>query len=619
MFHFINYKYTGVVLILTLYVQSGLGQVHHRKINYDVTHYNFDLILSDTTSFIKGSCVVFLKNTSEDIPYILLDLGNNLSVDSVSVLGTKTEFSHFNDTLEIFNTAYRYNNVITVKVFYQGYGEFLNKYGLVNKTTDYQEQKITYSFCEPFYSKHWFPVNQDLEDKADSVTMSITVDNYLKAISNGTLVNKINLPDNKIKYTWKTKHKIAYYLISVAVSDYLEYKSNIIIENDTLPFVNYLYNSTTYLYENKDIIDTTADIIRLYSILFGKYPFIDEKYGHVVAPIGGGMEHLTIATMAWFDFELIAHELAHQWWGDFVTCSTWNDIWINEGFAQYSVYLAYEFLKSKDIADNWLLKENLTVLSENEGSVYISANSDSVPRIFSMRLTYKKGAAILHMLRQVINDDDKFFDILRTFLKEYANKNASGDDFKEVCERITNFDLTDFFNSWYYGEGFPLINISCIQKDNRLIITAIKDKNYILSMKYKFIFFNSDDIIDEKINNQYIQTDTFFVKGKIKNVIPNPLSDQLFLVANLDIKHEYAISKDISFNNDNLNNIIEILFWESAPHTIKIYDIQGHLYLNELIKDNYFIISTTDYANGMFIIEIINKNKKIVRKKFIKY
>ncbi len=103
-----------------------------------------------------------------------------------------------------------------------------------------------------------------------------------------------------------------------------------------------------YFKQNKAAIDKTGDLILLYSDLFGDYPFANEKYGHCVAPFGGGMEHQTMTTLVNFSFLLVAHELAHQWFGDFVTCSTWQDIWINEGFASYAEYLANQYLKSQE-------------------------------------------------------------------------------------------------------------------------------------------------------------------------------------------------------------------------------------------------------------------------------
>ncbi|NJO90434.1 MAG: M1 family metallopeptidase [Chloroflexia bacterium] len=231
------------------------------------------------------------------------------------------------------------------------------------------------------------------------------------------LTDTVNINEKQVQYRWKSKYPIAYYLISFTVADYKDYSYYIKIpgRTDSLLFQNYVYNRPGYLEIYKPEIDKTADFLILFSKLFGLYPFYEEKYGHCVAPIGGGMEHQTMTTLYNYSYTLVSHELAHQWFGDHTTCSTWQDIWINEGFASYCEYIAYENLGTKSEAESWMQNAQTRALREAEGSVFVpftSANDEY--RLFSSNLSYKKGAVILHMLRNEINDDS-------VFSVEYAN------------------------------------------------------------------------------------------------------------------------------------------------------------------------------------------------------
>src|SRR6202008_424072 len=193
------------------------------------------------------------------------------------------------------------------------------------------------------------------------------------------------------------------------------------------------------------------------STIYGLYPFHDEKYGHCMAPLGGGMEHQTMTTLGFFDFSIVAHEMGHQWWGDNVTCRTWNDIFLNEGFATYTEQLAIEHFDPTNAAANMLQAHN-NVMSQLGGSVY-NPDTTNVNRIFSSRLSYDKGCAIIHSLRFVINNDTLFFNGLKNFQAQYHHSTASIDDFKISMENFTGMNFGQFFTQWIYGEGYPTFNV----------------------------------------------------------------------------------------------------------------------------------------------------------------
>jgi aminopeptidase N len=216
---------------------------------------------------------------------------------------------------------------------------------------------------------------------------------------------------------------------------------------------NFIYDNPATLTNFQNDIDETVDFMELFAGIYGPYPFDDEKYGHCMAPLSGGMEHQTMTTQGFFEKSLTAHELGHQWWGNNVTCASWADIWVNEGFASYSDYLMIENLYPAERAA-YMTDVHTNVMSQPDGSVYV-LDSLNESRIFSGRLSYDKGSAIVHTLRYLVNNDQLFFQTLRDFQNAFADSTAKGIDIKAAFETSTGLDLTNFFNEWYFGEGYP--------------------------------------------------------------------------------------------------------------------------------------------------------------------
>jgi aminopeptidase N len=199
--------------------------------------------------------------------------------------------------------------------------------------------------------------------------------------------------------------------------------------------------------------------MQLFNELFGHYPFAEERYGHAQFGWGGGMEHQTMSFMGNFSYELMAHELAHQWFGNTVTCGSWEDIWLNEGFATYMAGLCYEFVQPF-----WWMpyKRNVRnlVVSQPGGSVRCT-DTTSVDRIFNSRLTYGKGMFLLHMARWVMGDS-AFFAGCRNYLNDPELRHASArtPQLQAHLEAASGMDLDGFMADWYVGEGHPSYTLS---------------------------------------------------------------------------------------------------------------------------------------------------------------
>jgi aminopeptidase N len=200
----------------------------------------------------------------------------------------------------------------------------------------------------------------------------------------------------------------------------------------------------------------------LYETLFEPYPFRNEKYGHAQFGWGGGMEHTTVSFMGSFSRGLIAHELAHQWFGDKITCGTWKDIWLNEGFATYLSALVIENLDGLNAFVTQKAAMVNYITSSPVGNLYLTdAQLTDVGRIFSSRLSYNKGAMVLEMLRFKMGDT-AFFQAIKNYLADttLAYSYAITTDLKAHLETVYGQSLTEFFNDWVYNQGYPTYTIT---------------------------------------------------------------------------------------------------------------------------------------------------------------
>ena len=457
-----------------LYAQERYAPTPDWYSDYDVKFYRIDIEATDTTADIKGNTEVVAEIKVSGLNRFTLELAEAVQVDSVWMDGRRATFRHEGDLLYVLSPAeLPVGNLCSVTVFYattdiKGNGFF----SAVNNKKDVKwDIPVTWTLSEPFNAKKWFPCKQHLPDKADSAYIFVTVPLNLKVGAPGVLSAATAMPGGKTRYEWKTRYPVAYYLLSFTVAEYQDYTIFAHPKNLEKPVAvqNYIYKRDEYLEKNKANIDTTTTLIELYSELFLPYPFADEKYGHCVAPMGGGMEHQTMTTLSEFSFLLIAHELAHQWFGDLVTCASFQDIWVNEGFASYAEYLALERMASQEKALAWLREAQAIASWSKNGSVFIPAKSaEDEWRIFNMSITYKKGALLVHNIRRIINDDHLFFEVLRGFLRQYSFSVATGMDFKKYLEEQTGIDFTLFFDQWFFGEGYPIFDISW-KKDSTYI------------------------------------------------------------------------------------------------------------------------------------------------------
>lgn len=186
-------------------------------------------------------------------------------------------------------------------------------------------------------------------------------------------------------------------------------------------------------------------------------------------PLGGGMEHQTMTTLAYSQSTLIAHELGHQWWGDHVTYGTWADVWLSEGFASYCEQLFVEHFWGTAAAKSYRTGVFNKVMNSAGGTLYVD-DTTQVWRVFDSRLTYAKGATVAHMLRYMAPQDSLYFKLLRTYQNQYAFGLAVTEDLHTIAEQVYGIDLDTFFNQWVYKEGYPTYGLKWYQDGNRVYL-----------------------------------------------------------------------------------------------------------------------------------------------------
>jgi len=425
--------------------------------NFDVHYYILDLDLDMGFGVLDGKVTMYAEVTSATLDSVELDLYDNMSVTSVKSDSTFVEYIHNNDLLKFaLDRTYNLGETIEIEVLYFGTPDVsVGAFTFEN----YYSNPIAWTLSEPYGARTWWPCKDVPSDKADSVMISVEFPNTNILATNGSFVSESAPAAGRLKQTWIERYPITTYLVSVNVypfSTYVQYYNY--APTDSMPVT--FFATPANLANVQSAWDFTVPMLEAYAPMFGEYPFIEEKYGHVEFPWGGGMEHQTLSSMVWFGGEyLVAHELAHQWYGDAVTCESFHHIWLNEGFATYA-----EALWSEDQYGEAQYHADMAAAQYfGAGTVFVADTTD-INAIFSSSLSYNKGSWVLHMLRHVVGDA-AFFNIMQQHIIDHAYSTATTEDFQTVCESESGMDLGFFFQQWIYGEYYPYYNYSWSSTD----------------------------------------------------------------------------------------------------------------------------------------------------------
>lgn len=439
------------------------------------------------SAILSGQVAHYFK-ILQPLDSLTLDFADGMNVSQVFFRQQPTTWAHRGNLLKIsFNQTLNPGTLDSVIIVYAGipastgFGSY------------YQDANRIHTLSQPYGARDWWPVKQSLSDKIDSLEVTVVVPPNRVGVSNGLLVDYIpgGFSD---RYCYSHRYPIAPYLVAIAVAPYVKHDTTLIVQGKSLRMEHHVYTDPPKWIEQ---MGNLHGMFNHYSALFGEYPFIKEKYGHTEFAWGGGMEHQTNSFMGNYGFELTAHELAHMWFGDKVTCGTWADIWLNEGFATWMSGIAIEKLLDPYWYSRWKsLQKNVVTDPVNgvRGSI-IRSDTSSSSTLFFYPLTYAKAAAVLHQLRYQLGDE-QIFPALQQYLNrpDLAYKFAKTNDLKRVLEQYTGVDLSNYFQKWVEGEGYPLFGIS-YRFNGRYVRTLssqvpVNGANGFFQLKFPLRFYN---------------------------------------------------------------------------------------------------------------------------------
>ena len=618
---------TGNALSYELCSRSNISYISPNAVEFDssvnISYYGLNLTLTTGQNYLSGNVNVkgnfLIPNNT-----FFLNLSNSMSVDSVTGQGF-TGFTHLNNFLNI-NFDNNRNN-FDIRIYYKG---LPGNSGFGSFTFSSQNSvPVIWSLSEPFGSSDWFPNKNSPSDKADSSEVWITCASNLTGVSNGLLYETISNANNTKTYKWKSRYPISSYLISIAVTNYSLYTNYFkYAPADSMAVNHYLYPGT--LNSVKSNLDLTPQMLALFSEKYSLYPFIQEKYGHAQFGWGGGMEHQTISSMGAFYTSVIAHELAHQWFGDKVTCRNFNSIWLNEGFATYSESVWLENYEGRESYNN-SIKSRMASSRNAVGSLYV-INTNNVNEIFNSNRTYSKGSIVLHMLRGVVGDST-FFGILKSYVNdtELAYSTAITEDLQRVSEQVSGKNLNYFFQEWVYGENYPVYSINWGKSkrddgyyDVNVTVTQKQNTNpAFFTMPVDIKISNSkSDTTFTVFNNAQTQTFSFVVNSNPTLVTFDP--DNKILK---DKKGDDPV-ESIDFrllqnypNPFNPQTKIMYMIKEYSEVNLRIYDICGRE-VAKLVSDKQrpgtyeVAFIANNIASGIYVYKLdsggLSESKKMV-------
>ncbi|HTA61847.1 MAG TPA: M1 family aminopeptidase [Bacteroidia bacterium] len=592
--------------------------------NYDVKYYRCRWDINPTAHLVYGNITTYFKPQSS-IDSLQMDVSILLRIDSVLYHNAKIIFAQLTgDVLEIhFPTTITALDSITV--FYHGNPASTGFGSFTQSTHGLNHDPVVWTLSEPYGAKDWWPCKMTLTDKADSIDTYITIPPGNKAASNG-LLKEIIPQGSNYTYHWKHRHPIAAYLIAQAVTNYSSYTDTVQLQNGKMPVLYYVYpeDSADSRTSDKQLLQ----VLHYYDSLFVPYSFADEKYGHAQFGWGGGMEHQTMSFVGGFPIDLLAHELAHQWFGDRVTCGTWRDIWLNEGFAVYCTAISLTKLFGESYFETWKNETSNNITSVPNGSVYVD-DTTSVARIFDGRLTYNKGAYLLHMLRWKLGDS-LFFKGIRNYLNDPALAYAFAKTgiLQQHLENVSGQSLTIFFQQWFYGQGFPSYLVLYNQDaNNQLKITLNQSTSdnsvsfFEMPVPIEFKGQGKDTTI---VFNHTSSGQVFYnnLNFKVDSILLDP--DLHILSAQNKVINEYAYLRSLQslviYPNPATDVVnIEVNNSSNFPRSVELYNVLGQKLLSFIPAESKFSVSLTNLASGTYYLKIISEDKvythKIVKDK----
>lgn len=576
--------------------------------------------------YIEGKVTSYIT-ASTSTNKITFDLSNSLLVDSILFRNQKIGFmQNANSTLDVqLSATLNANQKDSVTICYKGipgntgFGSFIQ--------TIHNNTPVIWTLSEPYGARDWWPCRNGLDDKIDSIDVFIVHPAQYKATSNGLLQSEITAGTTTTTF-FKHRYPIASYLVCFSVTNFSVFTNNVQLGTVNLPVVSYVYPES--INDFQPFTYKVLDAMQLFHNTFAPYPFIKEKYGHTQFGWGGGMEHQTNTFLVNTDANLMAHELGHQWFGNKITCGSWQDIWLNESFATYCAnYYAEKFDTSffQLVLTNHLAQ----ITSLPDGSVIVD-DTTNVNRIFSSRLSYNKGAYVLRMLRFTLGDS-LFFRGIRQYQNDTTLQYsfARTADFKKNIEQVSGKDLTYFFDQWITGQGYPSFQIQWSQNKNnwaKIKVNETTSHNSVsffktpLALTFKNATQQKTIVIQVNSNGAETSADIGFAA----DTVLIDTEKQLISKNNTSTKinSSTATINDIKLYpnpvHDNLN--ISLKNPSDKKLTVQIYNSIGQLISQEqfdtLGQDELLQVTFRHFSKGNYLVKLIAGNNILLTSKIVK-
>jgi aminopeptidase N len=419
---------------------------------FDVLHYIIDIDVNPALHLIAGAVEARVLVTGIPLDSLFFHLKETMAVDSVLVDGVSTPFAHMNDRIEFaLDGGHAVDDSIVVRVHYNGYP--------VDQGLRFRSESI-YNVSEPDMARNWFPCHDEPWDKATG-EMIVTVPDTLYCASNGTLQDVIDNFDGTKTYHWETRYPLTTYTISVAIARYETFSYWYRYAGaDSMEMPCYVHPEK--LADAMITFSNTPAMMQFFSGRFGEYPFLQEKYGTAAVQMNGAMENFTCTIIdrrrvdGTLDHDwVLAHEMAHSWFGNSVTMRDWSHIWLNEGFAAFA-----DALWAEETGGSGAYRDRMAFFKSEYFTEDASTRFPVYDPDFLWGATvYEKGAWVLHMLRYLMGDVN-FFESLRQYHGLYQYESVTTEQFRSVCESVSGIDLSSFFSEWVYQAGYPEYQLS---------------------------------------------------------------------------------------------------------------------------------------------------------------
>lgn len=441
----------------------------------DVTYCQCHWWFSPDAVYISGSVTTHFKPTAAAVGTIDFDLSKHLRVDSVTQRGKRLAFTHKSNKLLVTlpaTVAVGATDSVTVHYCGKPVPTCFGSVGFDKKT------QTAWTLSQPHGGRDWWPCRQNLLDKIDSMDIDVTCPTKYKVASNGVLTGYTESGDQHTAH-YRLRHPANFYTVGIAVGVYNTTESKTTLATgDTVELINYDWTTPQF---DENALQHLGNFINYFSDYWIPYPFADEKYGQVTVDAHASIEHQTISFLRNTDIGVMAHELAHQWFGNYVTCKGWSNLWFNEAFATFGELMIIEKFYS-DLAIEWR-KYTINSALAAKKAIYAANDTANANSLFDVDTRYNKSAMTLVMLRNEIGNE-AFQKGCRLILERYANGFASIEDARQCFEQAADTSLSEFFSRWIYGIGHPIYTIKRGKTVNGKTTITIKQTTSHPSVKF---------------------------------------------------------------------------------------------------------------------------------------